>query len=308
LRQRRARNNNWDIYAYDYRAKMEVQITTDPFDQERPAIFKNYIVWQDNRNGNWDIYAYDLLLGRERQITFGPEEQVNPDVSQQMIVWEERPLEGDRNTIMATYAHADFDGDGAGDTCDCSPEGIPIVGLIVPELCDGVDNDCDGEIDEEFELGESCDEQQDGCEISGETVCANNGHGIKCDFDRNICIDIPEPAPKTEAPLDSSESPVLEQETNPEEGPGDDPLDIDERIDADDKINAQKGAGSSGCSLIHEGRMFNCFEQAAWLVFLCSPFLFFSFILRKHNNGRVHIKGFGKLKGPLFSNIHSVVL
>ncbi len=41
------------------------------------------------------------------------------------------------------------DGDPAGDDCDCEP-GIPDIYPDAPELCDCIDNDCDGQTDEEL--------------------------------------------------------------------------------------------------------------------------------------------------------------
>ena len=54
------RHGNWDIYAYDVRAGVELPVTTHPADQKDPAVWGDLIVWQDYRNENWDIYMYDL--------------------------------------------------------------------------------------------------------------------------------------------------------------------------------------------------------------------------------------------------------
>jgi hypothetical protein len=49
-------------------------------------------------------------------------------------------------------AGLDSDGDGVLDAADCAP-GDPSVHAGAPEACDGVDNDCDGEVDEGVGLG-----------------------------------------------------------------------------------------------------------------------------------------------------------
>ena len=36
--------NNWDIYTYDLSTGSEQRITTNPFNQNNPAIYKNFIV------------------------------------------------------------------------------------------------------------------------------------------------------------------------------------------------------------------------------------------------------------------------
>ena len=48
---------------------IETQITSVEFDQIRPAIYGDRIVWQDERNGNWDTYMYDLSTSTETSIT-----------------------------------------------------------------------------------------------------------------------------------------------------------------------------------------------------------------------------------------------
>jgi hypothetical protein len=50
------------------------------------------------------------------------------------------------------------------------------------ELCDGEDNDCDGEIDEIFiDLGDACVTGLGECEAAGSYICANDEQGVICD-------------------------------------------------------------------------------------------------------------------------------
>ena len=86
----------------------------------------------------------------------------------------------------------DADGDGAGDVCDDCPNdpdkrrpgacGCGQPEQVDPEICDGIDNNCDGVVDDGFVgLGDACSVGEGACERSGQRICKADGTDTLCD-------------------------------------------------------------------------------------------------------------------------------
>jgi beta propeller repeat protein len=67
----------------------EFQITTDPANQECPAIYGDTVVWRDDRNGNYDIYGYNLSTGEEFRITEDTKYYRNPAIYGDTVIFIE---------------------------------------------------------------------------------------------------------------------------------------------------------------------------------------------------------------------------
>ena len=65
----------------------ERNIISQPGDQRYPALYRDMIVYQDNRNGNWDIYGVNIGTGEEFQITTDLHDQLYPDIYGNIVVW-----------------------------------------------------------------------------------------------------------------------------------------------------------------------------------------------------------------------------
>ena len=74
--------------------------------------------------------------------------------------------------------------DGITQVCDPGAE-------AVDEICNGKDDDCDGAVDEDFDLG-PCTVGNGVCEANGFNVCTSNGGNVVCDVQPNMAAAGPE--------------------------------------------------------------------------------------------------------------------
>lgn len=88
--------------------------------------------------------------------------------------------------LLGDLCDKDDDNDGDLDETDCAPLNPSVFGGA-PELCNGLDDDCDNDIDEEFaELGLACDGPDfDLCAL-GTFTCAKNGSGLVCENETSV--------------------------------------------------------------------------------------------------------------------------
>lgn len=94
---------NPEIYIYNLKTSEQKKITDNPSGQYYPKIWKNYIVWQDDRNaavktypGQWSLYLYNLDTGEEKLLTKTLAPHATYNICDNKVVWEdERNMHGD---------------------------------------------------------------------------------------------------------------------------------------------------------------------------------------------------------------------
>jgi beta propeller repeat protein len=66
----------------------EQPLITNPERQHNPAIYGDYVVYQDHRNGNSDIYMFNLKNNTEVALTNTPEDESLPRIYDNYVVYE----------------------------------------------------------------------------------------------------------------------------------------------------------------------------------------------------------------------------
>jgi hypothetical protein len=109
----------------------------------------------------------------------------------------------------------------------CAPDGLSTVCAAVPgnpavERCDGLDNNCNGAVDEGFGLGGACTSGSGRCAVAGRLVCRADGGAAVCDavplppeaercdgIDNDCDGSVDEDFPDLEGPCDAVTDPDL---------------------------------------------------------------------------------------------------
>lgn len=81
--------------------------------------------------------------------------------------------------VKTSWRGADNDGDGFNPPFDCDDDD-PNVHPEAIETCDDVDNDCDGDVDEGFDVGAICTVGVGACENTGSKICTADGLSTEC--------------------------------------------------------------------------------------------------------------------------------
>ncbi|RLI93386.1 MAG: hypothetical protein DRO89_00030 [Candidatus Altiarchaeales archaeon] len=90
-------DNGPDIHVFDIATGEVKQITSDPYEQDRPQIYKNRVVWEDDRSkyakgsrvtNILDIYMYDLITDEEIPLITTQLKEMFPEIYGDIVVCE----------------------------------------------------------------------------------------------------------------------------------------------------------------------------------------------------------------------------
>ena len=81
--------DKWDIYACNLSTSKKTQITFNEFEQTKPVIYGDRVVYCEWKNGTGDIYMYNLSTQKESQITTNESIQRDPVIYGDKIVWQD---------------------------------------------------------------------------------------------------------------------------------------------------------------------------------------------------------------------------
>ena len=69
---------------------IEFPVTEVDYDQGKPSIYRNTVVWEDSYSGDWDIYAADIWMKNkalEHPVSLVKYDQEKPVISGDTVVW-----------------------------------------------------------------------------------------------------------------------------------------------------------------------------------------------------------------------------
>ena len=87
---------NSDIFIYNIKTDEQIQITKDVSAQVQPKVWKNYLIYKDNRNdtvksypGKWSLSLYDIKTKKEELIASTLSAHGDYGIRDDKIVWED---------------------------------------------------------------------------------------------------------------------------------------------------------------------------------------------------------------------------
>lgn len=134
-------------------------------------------------NFNW--WTYTIELTQENEAILTVDDGVNTCSTQVPHGIEENFgklwLHVDKRGSGHQWAIADYDNlSFSSDSCDCNDD-EELINPNSPEKCNGLDDDCDGEVDEDFPVGEECFIGLGECQAEANFTCKDDGSGVVCD-------------------------------------------------------------------------------------------------------------------------------
>ena len=158
-------------------ARADVTFATGPGDVTHEA---NGVGWYFDENQSWGFAPPGAAVARNSCDT-------QNDQAELRMCWHTsggqldsgyrcgaNSLNGDRGWERLIFARGGGVGDGRL-VCDAAPG--PAAGA---EACNGLDDDCDGRVDEGFPIGEDCDAGVGACRVRGRVACDADGN-VGCD-------------------------------------------------------------------------------------------------------------------------------
>lgn len=148
----------------------------------------------DDAGGNVDSGHVDALADTSSREDTTPDTGVDVEIRQD--TGADVGLDSAEHVDSATGDDGDTDaGDDTGASMDSGPDAVPGEDggdgcVATAETCNGLDDDCDGDIDETFDgLGDACHAGTGECQVEGVVECAPSGDSTVCTVGSNVSSD-----------------------------------------------------------------------------------------------------------------------